>query len=245
MPIRPFLIALGLLTRIPVALRRPPSDQELGRSVLAYPLVGLLLGAGLAGLATLLPFWGVDLRAALLLAFWVWITGGLHLDGLADSADAWVGGMGSRERTLAIMKDVHSGPMAIVTLVLLLLIKYAAIKELLMADQPWLLLVPPLLGRSALLLLFLTLPYVRAQGMGSVAAAHLPKRGGWVMLGMIGSLDLFLRGIPGLRVWIIGLGVFSLLRLWMRQRLGGTTGDSAGAVCELLETVALVVLAGG
>lgn len=243
MLIRPLLIALGLLTRLPVPLSTPPTDQEMGRSVLAYPVVGLLLGGGLAGLALLPPFGGADLHAALLLACWVWMTGGLHLDGLADSADAWVGGMGNRERTLAIMKDVCSGPMAIVTLILLLLIKWAAIKALLLANQPGFFILPPLIGRCSMVLIFLTLPYVRTHGMGAVAARALPKTGGWVVLGLMGGGGAWIYGSLGLVVLLGCLAVFWLLRRSMQRRLGGTTGDSIGAVCELLEMVALVLLA--
>jgi adenosylcobinamide-GDP ribazoletransferase len=67
------------------------------------------------------------LHAALLLTVWVLLSGGLHLDGLADSADAWLGGFGDRERTLTIMKDPRSGPIAVVVLVLVLLLKFCAL----------------------------------------------------------------------------------------------------------------------
>ncbi|MBF0400571.1 MAG: adenosylcobinamide-GDP ribazoletransferase [Magnetococcales bacterium] len=242
---RPLWIALGLLTRVPVRLSVPPSEQEMGHSVLAYPVVGLLLGGCLAGLAIVFPFWGQDLQAALLLACWVWMTGGLHLDGLADSADAWVGGMGNRERSLAILKDACSGPMAIVTLVLLLLIKWAAIKALLLADQPGLFILPPMLGRGGMVLIFLTLPYVRSNGMGAAAARMVPRTGGWIVLAAVSGGCLYGYGNLALLTLLCCLGVLGLLRRLLRQRLGGTTGDTVGAVCELLEMVALLALVHG
>lgn len=245
MPIKPLLVAVGLLTRLPVPPFSPPSERELGQSVLAYPVVGLLLGAGLAGVASYPVVSGTVLQAILLLALWVWVTGGLHLDGLADSADAWVGGLGNRARTLAILKDVHSGPMAITTVILVLLLKQAAILELLQAGRGGLLLLPPLLGRSGLLLLFLTTPYARPTGMGAVAARALPRTAGWLLLGLILSGSSFFYGLPALLAWLGGLLLFWLLRRQMLQRLGGTTGDSAGALCELLETGALLLLVQG
>ena len=127
--IRAFALALQLLTRLPVpSSSRPPRPEELGLSVLFFPVVGLLIGALLAGLHTVL--WLVDpgVLAALVLAMWVLLTGGLHLDGLADTADAWIGGQGHRDRTLAIMKDSRSGPIAIVAVVLVLLAKFAALQ---------------------------------------------------------------------------------------------------------------------
>ena len=237
---RAFFIALGLLTRIPVPRHPAPSEQELGYSVLSYPLVGLLIGGILVALAHFpLALWS-DLHAALLLTVWVWVTGGLHLDGLADSADAWVGGLGNRQRTLEIMQDSRSGPMAITTITLLILVKFAAIKTLLVTNQGWLLILPPFLGRSGILLLFLTLPYVRVQGMGAVAARTVPKKLGGFLLCMIGGSVLFLYDGMGAKLLLFVLGGFFLLRRQMRHRLGGTTGDSAGALCELLETIVLL-----
>ncbi|WP_372867942.1 adenosylcobinamide-GDP ribazoletransferase, partial [Pseudomonas sp.] len=121
------LIALQFLTRLPVRLAAMPSAQETGRSLLWYPVVGLLIGLLLLGVHYLLGDAPALLQAALLLVIWVGLSGGLHLDGLADSADAWAGGFGDRERTLAIMKDPRSGPMAVVVLVLLLLLKFVAL----------------------------------------------------------------------------------------------------------------------
>ncbi|MCB1767092.1 MAG: adenosylcobinamide-GDP ribazoletransferase, partial [Candidatus Competibacteraceae bacterium] len=118
---RPLALALQLLTRLPVpTLTAPPQPWELGQAVLFFPFVGLLIGALLTGLHTALWWADPGVLAALMLAVWVLLTGGLHLDGLADTADAWIGGQGDRERTLAIMKDSHSGPMAISAIVLVL-----------------------------------------------------------------------------------------------------------------------------
>lgn len=235
-----FFLALGLLTRIPIPFFHAPCKQVWGYSALAYPLVGLLLGAILASMASLPLSLGADLHAALLLTLWVWITGGLHLDGLADTTDAWVGGMGNRARTLEIMKDPRSGPMAITTVMLLLLLKFAAIKTVLLTGQAWLLFLPPLLGRSGLLLLFLTVPYVRAQGMGVIAAQAVPKKGGMILLILMGAALLFLFRETAAKALLFCVSGFFLIRKQMLLRLGGTTGDTAGALCELLETIALL-----
>ena len=94
-----FLLALRFLTMLPVPRGVPNDDLTAGRSLLWYPAVGLLLGLLLllVNRSLALPFY---LQAAVLLAFWVVLTGGLHLDGLADCADAWVGGLGDREKKL-------------------------------------------------------------------------------------------------------------------------------------------------
>ena len=98
-----------------------------------YPLAGLVIGA-LCGIgAALFDGVGEGLRAAIVLTLWVALTGGLHLDGLADWADAWAGGRGDRAKSLALLEDPHAGAMAIVALVLVLLVKFAALAEALEA----------------------------------------------------------------------------------------------------------------
>lgn len=238
----PLLIALQFLTRLPIRLPGTPQPGQLGRSLLFYPLVGLLLGGVLALGALLLAGVFAPLAAALLLALWVLASGGLHLDGLADSADAWVGGLGDRERSLAIMKDPCSGPIAVSVLVVLLLLKFAALWALLAAGQWWLLPLAPLLGRSAVLLLFLGTPYVREGGLGSAMAAHLPPRAGWGVL-LAAVLLALAWGWSGLLALAVAACGFVLCRRALLRRLGGTTGDTAGAVLELLECAVLVALA--
>lgn len=236
------LIALQFLTRLPVNLAAMPSPQQMGRSLLWYPVVGLLIGLLLLSVHYLLGAAPVLLQAALLLAVWVGLSGGLHLDGLADSADAWAGGFGDRERTLAIMKDPRSGPMAVVVLVLLLLLKFVALVALLQAGKIIALLLVPWLARALLPLLLLSTPYVRPGGLGQALAEQLPRRQlPWVLAGH--GMALLLFGWTA----VLALLVAGLLFLWLRrvmlQRLGGTTGDTAGALLELVECGVLLALA--
>lgn len=234
----PWWIALQFLSSLPVRLARMPTAQETGRSLLYYPGVGLVFALVLAALDHVLGDGPLLLRAALLLAAWVALTGGLHLDGLADAADAWVGGYGDRERTLTIMKDPRSGPMAVIALVLLLLVKCAALAALLGAgEQAWLWV--PMLGRAALLGLFLTTPYVRPGGLGQALASHLPRGPAWFVLGLCLMLGFMLVG----KALVAGMLVFGWLRWLLLRRLGGTTGDTAGAMLECAEAAVLAGLA--
>ncbi|CAD5107712.1 adenosylcobinamide-GDP ribazoletransferase [Zestomonas carbonaria] len=240
----PALVALQFLTRLPVRLPSMPEPAQLGRSLLWYPAVGLLLGGLLCALQLLLDGAPVLLQAALLLVAWVLLSGALHLDGLADSADAWVGGLGDRERTLAIMKDPRSGPIAVVALVLLLLLKFAALVALIDQGQWIALLLAPWLARGLLPLLLLTTPYVRAGGLGQALADHLPRRElPWVLAIHAGAALLF--GWPALLALAVALLTFAGLRRTFMVRLGGTTGDTAGALVELSECAVLLALALG
>jgi adenosylcobinamide-GDP ribazoletransferase len=219
-----------------------PEPAQLGRSLLFYPLVGLLFGGLLWGLDALLLGTPLLLHGALLLTAWVLLSGGLHLDGLADSADAWLGGFGDRERTLLIMKDPRSGPIAVITLVLVLLLKFAALLALIEQRQTLALIIVPVLGRGALLGLFLTTPYVRAGGLGQALADHLPRHRGWQVLLACALAGVLVAGWVGVSALVIALAVFIGLRQMMLRRLGGCTGDTAGALLELLEMVVLVGL---
>jgi adenosylcobinamide-GDP ribazoletransferase len=237
---RPFLIALQFLTRFPVRLEQAPEERDIGRSMLYYPAIGLLMGLLLSALAWVLADLPGLLPSAILLAFWVAITGALHLDGLADSVDAWIGGAGDRERTLAIMKDPHAGPTAVVVLVVVLLVKCAALERVL-AQEDWMgLVLAPMLGRTALPLLFLTTPYVRSGGLGAALAQHPSPRAGALVVLAAAAAAILARG-----PWLLlaTAGVFVLLRGLTVQRIGGITGDSAGALVELTETAVLVSVA--
>ncbi|QRK85916.1 adenosylcobinamide-GDP ribazoletransferase [Pseudomonas granadensis] len=235
----PLWIALQFLSSLPIRLPGMPEPEQLGRSLLFYPLVGLLFGLILWGINLLLAGAPLLLHAALLLTVWVLLSGALHLDGLADSADAWLGGFGDRERTLTIMKDPRSGPIAVVTLVLVMLLKFAALLALIEQGQGLALVIVPLLGRAALLGLFLTTPYVRAGGLGQALADHLPRRAGWWVLGASALACALIAGIVAV---VISVVIFVWLRQVMMRRLGGTTGDTAGALLELLEMGVLVGL---
>jgi adenosylcobinamide-GDP ribazoletransferase len=237
-----FLLALQFLTCLPVSLKAAPGPADWGRSALAYPLVGLLIGLLLAGLQHLVGHADPLLLAALLTVTWALITGGLHLDGLADSADAWVGGHGDRERTLAIMKDPRSGPAAVSTLALVLLLKFVALAALVKAGAWLALLLAPVLGRSALVALLLSTPYVRPGGMGSAMSAHLPRAAAVLAL-LLAAVGALVAGKIGALALAVAAVAWLGLRWMMVRRLGGMTGDTLGAAVELTEVAVLVVLA--
>ncbi len=237
---RTFWLALQFLTRLPTPQLAEVSEHEMGRAALFYPLVGALIGLLLWGVAEWGPHHAPLLQGALILALWVGVTGALHLDGLADMADAWVGGHGDRERTLAIMKDPASGPMGVSAVVILLLLKFAALVSLLPGGGWWLLLAA-VLARALVLLLLLTTPYARDSGLGHPLAMHLPRLPA-AMLVALAFLLLFvdahaLQALLMALVLVVGL---LLYRRALLRRLGGWTGDGAGALIELIEALVVV-----
>ncbi|WP_038051039.1 adenosylcobinamide-GDP ribazoletransferase [Thioalkalivibrio sp. ALJ1] len=244
----PFWLALQFLTRFPTPVLEP-TPKDLGRSVLAYPLVGLILGLVVVGFGMALaaiPGAPSLLIAALVLALWVGLTGALHLDGLADTVDAWVGGHQDPERAQAIMKDPASGPMAVAALILVLLIKFAGLVAVVETGAWLVLLVAVVLGRAALTGLFLVVPYVREQGLGSEMATHLPRTPALAVLAATGLFILILALATGL--WGLIMGMFLALMVvfgiaaFLRRWLGGFTGDTAGATLEAVEVATLSVM---
>lgn len=236
-----FIIALQFLTRLPVFFSVDWKPRQVGLSLLYYPLVGLLLGAILLLLFRLLAGLSPMLAAVILLTVWVLITGALHLDGLADSADAWAGGLGDKQRSLEIMKDPRAGPLAVVVLVLLLLFKFSALHMMLENNLWQALLIAPVLARSMVILFFLTTPYVREQGLGSDMASYLPKKSAvlillLVMLALFGFVDLVTASV----VSITTLVIFICLRYLMMKRIAGMTGDTIGASIEIIEAGCLL-----
>lgn len=236
---RPFLIALQFLTVFPIRLKTVPDNRAVGRSLLYYPLVGLLIGLLLAMIGWLGSGLSGSLHAAIILACWVALTGALHLDGLADSADGWIGGLGDRQKTLTIMKDPCCGPAAVVTLVLVLLIKFAALEQLITTANWGALILAPLLGRTALILLFLTTPYLRNNGLGTQLANHLPRRASMITVFITLAAVPIVFGTSSFWLLFTLAGTFLLLRALMLRRIGGATGDTAGASVELIETAML------
>lgn len=249
---RPALIALQFLTYFPIRLEPPPADRETGLSLLWYPAVGLVLGLLLWVAALLVRPLATPLAAAIVLALWVSCTGALHLDGLADTADAWVGGRGDRERTLAIMKDPHAGPVAVAAVVCLLLLKFGALSALQDARgraPSWSELhfacgyiLPPLLARAAVPLLFAHTPYVRDGGLGSALARYQSRAGGHLVAAITTLAVIGISGYNGLAAIVIAAMVYFVLRRAYIRRLGGVTGDCVGALIEVIEALTLVTL---
>jgi adenosylcobinamide-GDP ribazoletransferase len=233
-------IAFNLLTILP--FRSPAGWQpgDSGRAAGWYPWVGLVIGGLVAGAYTLFDlYFSTLVSAALSLLVWVILTGGLHLDGLADCCDGLFH-PSSPERRLEIMKDSRMGAFGGIGLTLALLLKFSGLASL-PADR----LLPAILLAASLGRWFIILagfePMARTGGMGADYASGLSRSalfwGGLIPLGLI----LFL-GIPGLvALGITFLAVFLLLR-FAQARIGGVTGDVFGLIVEVSEILVLVTL---
>ena len=235
-----FLLALQFLTRVPIPFHFNASDKQLGQSVLFYPLIGLMIGSFLYLISVTLTNSNPMLVAAILLTVWVLITGGLHLDGLSDCADAWAGGLNNRQRSLEIMKDPVIGAIGAVILFITLLLKWTALTQLLAQHQFAILFIIPLLGRCSILILMLFTDYISQHGLGEKLNHHLPRTPAKILLFACLSASVFIIGflpIIAMCILLYTLGTIA------KQRLGGMTGDVYGTAVELSETTLLVSLA--
>jgi adenosylcobinamide-GDP ribazoletransferase len=162
-------------------------------------------------------------------------SGGLHIDGLADTADGFFSAR-PRERILDIMKDSRTGPMGVAAIVCIVALKIALIASVAGPWRWWVLLMTPLAGRCALLVHFALLPYVRPEG-GLAGIFHRNRSRGhalWALAVLLAAGYLTGR-LPGL---IAGGGAFLIALLFTAysfRRIGGLTGDTLGAACELTE----------
>jgi adenosylcobinamide-GDP ribazoletransferase len=249
---RAAIVALQFLTRLPLHIEPQPTAREIGLSLACYPLVGLMLGGALWGIALAVSRLPSLLGAAIVLTAWVLITGALHIDGLADTADAWVGGHGDRERTLTIMQDPRSGPVALAVVNCMLLLKFAALAALAAHPHaaPWRdarlaagCILPPLLARAAIPVLFAHTPYVRAQGIAQDLMTHQSRTAGAVTAALTAIGTLAACRTLGAIALAAAVIAYAIVRWGLVRRLGGFTGDGAGALIEVIEAACVIAMA--
>ncbi len=242
--------AVGFLTILPVA---PGDAAGLASARAWFPVVGLLLGAVLAGIDLLLnagyPFLTQEYRpfppllaAAILIVALVVLTRALHLDGFMDCCDGFLGGF-SRERRLEILRDSHVGAFAVTGMVSLLLIKAGALMALPPSGRFWTLLIFPCLSRWAMLVTLELFPYARRQGIGVPfrADGRRWQLAGGLAVAMLAAVAL--TGPAGLALMALASGVALGIGAWASRLLGGVTGDVYGAVNEIAETSVLALAA--
>ncbi len=239
-----FKQALGFLTRIPLGGSCQYDKTLSGAAVAWYGVVGVVIGLFLIVLVFVLhSLFGIApvVVAALTVCSWIVITGALHIDGLADCGDAWMGGYG-KDRILEIMKDTSCGAGAIVAVVLVLAVKISALGYILEQGDILALLFVPIIARIGLVVAIVKFTYVRDQGLGSMLPSTLNLSSILVISGAL-LLMLSVISIPALVLAVIGCGAgFALVYFWVVRAVGGFTGDVYGALVEICEVTILVAL---
>ncbi len=240
-----FLAAVQFLTVLPVPSRqRQVQSEDIARSLAYFPLVGALLGGGLALLDWALRLWLPAAIVPLLLVIaLLGLTGALHFDGFLDCCDGLFG-YHPPARRLEIMRDSRVGSFAVAGGWALLSLKYATLAQIPSDILPAALIVGPLLGRGALVAVVALFPYGRTAGLGADYKRY-NTRLNWVLAGLsvVVIAGLTLRG-PGLAMAGLSLVLAWLFGRWVMTRLpDGLTGDTYGALAELTEMLAWLGIA--
>ncbi|MFA5361850.1 MAG: adenosylcobinamide-GDP ribazoletransferase [Candidatus Omnitrophota bacterium] len=233
------LLALQFLTMVPLKVNDADA-KNMGLSLLYFPAVGLLLGLFLVFLDHILVFLGFQPLAIgiVLVVSLIVVTGGIHLDGLADTVDALAGG-GDRERILRIMRDPHIGAMGVLSLISILLLKIAFLVSL---DAHTLLIALPLmcvLSRWSMVFLMFIFPYARQEGKAKV---YMQERNKVVFISafIIALLcAVLLMGLKGMLIFAVAAVCAYELGKLINRRIGGITGDTIGGISEVLEVITL------
>jgi len=233
------LSAFALLTRLPL-----PDHRGTGAaSAWAWPLVGAVLGALAASLATAALWLGLTpgVVAVLVLGLLAMLTGALHEDGLSDTADGLYGGW-TRERRLEIMKDSRIGSYGMLALLLVTLARWSALTALLVFGGHWAgLIAAGALSRAPMALVMALLPNARGAGLSHATGQPSPATA-LLACGLGLGIAVALTGWTGVVLAVSALGAATLVAMVALRRIGGQTGDVLGATQQLAEVACLAVL---
>ena len=239
-----FFAAVRFLTIAPVPTSWAGGEEELARSVPFFPAVGLLIGVVAGALAIDLIQVLPPLPACVLvLIALVAASGALHMDGLSDTADGFFSSR-PRERILEIMRDSRTGAMGVIAIVSVLLLKFAALASL--PPSAWwrAVLIAAVAGRCSLVFMMMLLPYVRPEGgLGSVFYRKRPAFASLVALVMLAGTAWFALRLAGMVATGAAVLMTLLFAAQCKRKIGGATGDTLGAACELSEVATLLTLA--
>lgn len=236
-----FLAACRFLTVIPVPRLRENNEGEISGSLLYFPLVGLIIGLVLAGLAWVLGlFLTQTLVSVLIIIAALVITGAIHLDGLADTLDG-LGGHSVTQR-LEIMKDSRHGTYGVAGIVCLLLFKVIALSNLPANLFLLVLIIMPVVGRLAMVYAVSVYPYARPSGLGK---AFQSKASPWFTIAFFAIIlvpSWFFYYWQGAVVLLLTAGTAWGISTWLKSKFGGLTGDNYGAINEITEAALLLFI---
>jgi len=238
--VKALLAAIATLSILPIS--KAFSERDLSASLLYFPLVGLLIGAFLMAATHLLrPIFPPLVLSALLLFISVLLTGGLHLDGLADLCDG-LGAGATPKRILSVMKDSHIGAFGVIALMLVLLLKFSLFHALIEKGQPKTFLLMGLLSRWAMVLAAFIGEYPRAAGTGQPFIGKISLKRCLVASGTTVIFSwAILQSFGLLAMLLVALSVIAFVRT-LKSKIGGLTGDALGALNEKVEVLVLLFL---
>ena len=237
-----FLLAVQFLTILPLKIKQI-SGKKMAWALVYFPVVGLFLGLMLVGLNILLSILGIQpvVVNIILVITLIILTGGMHLDGLSDSSDAFLSGKDKKE-ILEIMRDPHIGVMGALSLISIILLKIGLFFSLGSAVKSIALILMCILSRWSVIMIMYLFPYARQEGKAKLFIQGLNLK--IFITSLIISLlfSFILWGLKGLMVLAIISGCAYLINKISARKIGGVTGDTLGATIELMEVVTLLTV---
>lgn len=234
-----FLVALQFLTIVPLKIKEF-SGRKITGVMIYFPIVGLFLGLVLLGINTLLCFLNVYPFTVniILVVTLIVITGGMHLDGLSDTADALLSGK-PKEEMLAIMRDPHVGVMGVLSLVSIIILKIGLLSSVKASSKAAVLLLMCVLSRWSVVFLMFLFPYVRQDGKAKILIQGMNLR--TLVFSSIAVIifAFAIWRIKGLLALLIIAGCTYLSGKIISRKIGGITGDTLGATIEIIEIITL------
>lgn len=237
---RKILIAISFFTRIPIKLK-DVSNEEFYDSMILIPVVGVFIGLILFGVSILLSFIHfVQLQALLMIIAYIWLTGGLHLDGFADTTDALFSAR-DQKKMMEIMKDSRLGAFGAIGLILIILTNWMTY-TIILPQYSSAILVIPVFGRVAAIMSTCFSTYAPGGGGLGKRFVEMTRLHHFIiyLVFLLGFSTLIL-GLPGLLTVVICLLPALLLMKNLQHKIGGMTGDTIGMTIELNQTFFMVV----
>jgi adenosylcobinamide-GDP ribazoletransferase len=236
-------LAVSFLTILPAGPRRPSSGDELAASFGLFPLVGFIVGAALAlEDRALMRLFNAGIRSGLIVLTLVIITGALHLDALADTADALAAG-GDRERALSILRDTRVGVFGVVAILFWLGLQWAALASIQGRPRATAIFLAPGLGRWAMVAVASGLDYLREAGAGSFMKPQWIRSNFWTATAIAVLAIIPVLSWHVLAAAISAIAVALVVRWFYRRWVGGVTGDLIGAAGALSELAVMLAMA--
>lgn len=234
-----FLVALQFLTVLPINIASGVGKEDFGKSLAWFPFIGFLIGMVLSSSIFLFGFLPQPVIAALILTGSIIITGGIHLDGFADTCDGLYGSV-SKERRLEIMRDSHVGTMAVSGMILLLISKFSILASMPQEAMWKLLILMAVFARWAQALSCFLSKYARQNGKAKYFIEYAGL--GELIIGSSFILLLFilLLGVKGLALFAALFLVTLIFISVIKNKIGGMTGDTIGAINEIAEVSVLL-----
>ncbi|KAB3532852.1 adenosylcobinamide-GDP ribazoletransferase [Alkaliphilus serpentinus] len=238
--LKALILTLQFLTRFPINVSIEVNRKTLAKGTTFYPFVGMLIGAIAAVIYYGLSYISMDVAALGGVFAIIFVTGGLHLDGLADTADGFFSSR-PREKILEIMKDSHVGAFGVVAIVSNILGKYILLKDMEALYGGLALILSCGIGRMASAMLFTFGKSARPGGLGDMVTNNHNK--GYFIVGlMLFGITGFIMAEIAFIVSLLTVLLFSLLLMAYSYRvIGGLTGDVYGAACEMGEMMSLTI----